>query len=332
MNIVLFGGSCSETFVSTASAQAISKYIDAKLWFWDKNLAIYEVSNRELNNFADPFTHEFVPITKPIYSDIEEAIKNNNDQVFVLALHGGKGENGYLQKIFEKYNAAFTGSNSLSSHNAFNKIITKELLRSTDILLAPHQKLNSVKEIEDFYDEYQDCILKPISDGSSLGCFKITCKNDIALVAKKLTHQDYMIEKLIYGKELTVGVAQNTKEAIALCPTEIILDTNRDFDYEAKYLMKGSKEITPANICIKLAEQAKELALNVHNKLNLYGYSRSDMISNKDGIYFLEVNTLPGLTAASLLPQQLAFLGISMTEFLNNQIYLALLRKNKNIK
>ena len=291
MNIVLFGGSCSERFVSTASAQAITKYINAKIWFWDKNLAVYEVSNSELNKFTDPFTQEFIPITKAIYSNIEEAIKNNTNNVYVLALHGGDGENGFLQKIFEKYNAAFTGSDSLSSHNAFNKIITKELLKNTDILLAPHQKLNSLKEIEDFYDEYQDCIVKPISDGSSFGCFKITCKNDIALVAKKLTHQDYMIEKLIYGKELTVGVAQNTKEAIALCPTEIILETNRDFDYEAKYLMKGSKEITPANISAKLNEQAKTLAYNVHKKLNLYGYSRSDMISNEDGIYFLEVNT-----------------------------------------
>ena len=335
MNILLFGGSSSERLVSVASAQFMSKHIDAQIWFWHKEGFIHEVDYTELQNAKDTFTKEFIP-TKPMsYTNIEEAIRNNTQAVFILALHGGEGENGELQKIFEKYQVAFTGSDSLSSHNAFNKLIAKDLIKNSDILLAPHQELsnfNMQEQIEKFYNTHKDCIIKPVSDGSSSDCFKITNLKDIPIILKKLPQKDYMIEKLIYGKELTVAVIDDTKEIMPLSPTEVVLESDRDFDYDAKYLMKGSKEITPANISPILTKQAQNLACTAHKLLNLYGYSRSDMISTKEGIYFLEINTLPGLTTSSFMPQQLNYAGIPMKDFLNTQISLALLRQKKLYK
>ncbi len=327
--ILLFGGPSEERFVSVASAQNMAESLKIEnIWFWHKNGEVYKINYSDLLDHKNPFVTEFIPKNNFIYKDIKEAIKNNNSKVFILALHGGNGENGWLQKILEEHNASYTGSDSQSSHNAFDKLITKKILKDYQVVMAPDEKA-SVSNIHSFFDTHGPFIIKPSCAGSSFGCYKVINKKDIDIVANKINFtQDYMLEKLLIGTELTVGVVQTPQGLKALCPTQIVLDTNRDFDYEAKYLNLGSKEITPAGISPELSKKAQDLALKVHKALNLYGYSRADMISVDNNLYFLEVNTLPGLTKTSLVPQQLAYENISMQDFLMDQITLAIHRPN----
>jgi D-alanine-D-alanine ligase len=326
--ILLFGGPSEERFVSVASAQNMAESLKLEnIWFWHKNGEVYQINYIDLIAHKNPFTTEFIPKNSFIYSNIKQAVKDNNDNVFLLALHGGNGENGWLQKILEEYNTSYTGSDSQSSHNAFDKLITKKILKDYRVLMAPDEKA-SVSNMQSFFDTHGPFIIKPSCAGSSFGCYKIINKKDIDNIANKINFtQEYMLEKLLIGTELSVGVIQTQKGLKALCPTEVVLDTNRDFDYEAKYLNAGSKEITPARINLELAKKAQDLALSAHKALNLYGYSRTDMISVDNNLYFLEVNTLPGLTKNSFIPQQLAYENISMKDFLKEQITWAKERK-----
>lgn len=334
--ILLFGGTSDERLVSTASAQAMSLAVNPSyIWFWDESGLIYDVSLAVLQQHQDPFIVSFKPQNKPIFNDIASAIASSlsKDHVFLLALHGGDGENGYIQNILEKYHRPYTGSNAQASALAFNKIATKKALANS-LLLAPHLCFRQndediVKLLADFLEQHRELIIKPICGGSSLGCMIINNKHDMS---KALAHihkspHHFMVEKLIKGREITVGVIESDQGLIALTPIEIILDHDRAFDYQGKYLGKGSKEILLLDpMDAYLGKAAQELALKAHRCLGLSGYSRSDFIAAIDGIYYLESNTLPGLTLSSLLPQQLKASFINFDDFLRAQIDLAIKR------
>lgn len=332
--ILLFGGESDERLVSVASAQAMAEHLgDARLWFWHELGQIFQVEKSELLNHKDPFNQAFKPKNAPIFAHIKDAINSDlaKDKVFLLALHGGTGENGYVQVLFEEAGRAYTGSDAKSSHIAFDKVLTKETLRDQPMLLAPQLvlKTNDNHDLEHklhgFFAEHKAFILKPICGGSSLGCIFVHDEGDIKKASATVLEsgRDFLAEKLILGRELTVGVIDSQKGLLALPATEIVVDKNRKFDYQGKYLGAGTKEITPANIDQSTLLEAQRISLLAHKVLNLSGYSRSDLIMSQDGIYFLEVNTLPGLTKSSLVPQQLAHAGISMADFLDRQIELA---------
>lgn len=337
--ILLFGGESDERLVSVSSAQSMAQAIgSAKLWFWHKNGEIFDVEYDKLINHKDPFTNEFIPKTKPIFNNITNAIssKASDQHIFLLALHGGAGENGEVQELFERFNRPYTGSNANASRLAFNKIATKECLLGYFIKLAPHAIIetddydNVIDILEGFYRSHGPLIIKPVCGGSSIGCFFIRTESEIKTSAAQLHKQfphKFLAEKLIVGREITVGVIEQESGPIGLPCTEIILDKNRDFDYQGKYLGLGSKEITPADLPENLSREAQRIAVAAHGALSLDGYSRADLILATDGFYFLETNTLPGLSKQSLLPQQLAAAGITMREFLNQQIKLAANRR-----
>jgi D-alanine-D-alanine ligase len=134
----------------------------------------------------------------------------------------------------------------------------------------------------------------------------------------------FILERFINGRELTVGVLDRPSgPTMALPCSEVVVETGRPFDFEGKYLGKGSKEITPAELPLSVAQNAQRLALTVHRAIGCSGYSRTDMIIDEFGLVFLEINTLPGLTSASFIPQQLNVAGIGMQQFLREQIELA---------
>jgi D-alanine-D-alanine ligase len=135
----------------------------------------------------------------------------------------------------------------------------------------------------------------------------------------------YLIEEFIPGRELTIGVDQD----LALPVIEIEVDPGRDFDYEGKYLGKGTREVCPAVIPDAMRDEAQRVALVAHDALGCDGYSRSDVIANDDGVWFVELNTLPGLTKTSLVPLELKTAGISMRDFLERQITLAVRRRSR---
>jgi D-alanine-D-alanine ligase len=336
--ILLFGGDSDERLVSVASAQSMAQALgSAKLWFWHKNGPIYDVDYDTLLMHQNPFVNEFLPKGDPLFNHIDDAIsaKAYDRHTFVLGLHGGAGENGVLQALLEKYRRPFTGSHAKASMIAFNKIATKECLQKYQIKMPPHLMLKTTdgadfSTLRDFFENHGEIILKPVFGGSSLGCFFVRQRNDLVnATAEIMKHapQPFLAEKLIHGREFTVGVVEDDNGLTALPCTEIVLEKDRNFDYEGKYLGQGIKEITPAKIKDSLARDAQRMAVAAHAALSLDGYSRTDMILAKDGFHFLETNTLPGLTKQSLVPQQLAATGITMRAFLETQIKLANRRK-----
>ena len=139
-----------------------------------------------------------------------------------------------------------------------------------------------------------------------------------------------MVEPFIHGRELTVGVVEEKNGLRPLPCTEVRLESGRTFDFAGKYLGKGTQEITPAEIPESWAEAVKAMALVAHNTLGCFGYSRTDMIYGDEGAMFIEINTLPGLTQASFIPQQLAADGQSMDDFVRIQICLAQSRQKED--
>lgn len=331
--ILLFGGESDERLVSVASAQAMAQALgEPTIWFWSKAGDVYLVDFNELINHKDAFTQEFIPHKHPQFSSVAQAIASPESAgcTFVLALHGGSGEDGTVQALFEKYGRAYTGSDAQSSKRAFDKIATKNWLKNFNITMAPQIILNpdSVREeLSKFLAEHGEIIVKPICGGSSLGgLYFIRSHDQVALVAEHVSKSpahSFFAEKIIHGRELTVGVIESAGAPISLPPTEIIIQKDRNFDYEGKYLGQGTNEITPADMSESATREAQRLAVAAHVALKLDGYSRSDMILAPDGLYYLETNTLPGLTKESLVPQQLAALHITLREFLATQVRLA---------
>lgn len=331
--IILFGSNSQERLVSVASAQALCEALgSAILWFWHKDGPIYNVDKLDLLAHQHPFVNEYNPSKPASYNNIAEAISSKEAQghIFVLATHGGAGENGELQALLEENRLAFTGSDAKSSKIAFNKIATKEHLEATGIKMSPHILLNTAKDdlttcLSGFIEQHKKILIKPVCGGSSLGCLFAQRNDSLLDIIEKLHKNpgEYIVEKHIKGREFTVGVIERKDGLRALPVTEIEVDQDRDFDYEGKYLGLGTKEITPALIDESLSREAQMMALKAHSGLGLEGYSRTDMILSEDGFYFLETNTLPGLSRQSLIPEQLSSAHISLREFMREQISLA---------
>jgi D-alanine-D-alanine ligase len=331
--IIIFGGESSERLVSTASAQALARILNsARLWFWHPFGSIYDVSHDSLLAHKDSFKNEFKPEGKARFDDLNLAVQSlgKAGQTFVLATHGGKGENGFIQSILESHGHPFTGSDAKSSQLAFDKVATKRHLLGTKMKMAPElvietHETDSWTKLEDFLKVHSEIVVKPICGGSSIGCHFIRSDQQLSALfgVLKDAQTKLMAEKLLKGRELTVGVIESSQGLMALPVTEIALSQNQDFNYDGKYLGVGTKEITPALISESIARETQEIALSAHKACGLSGYSRSDIILTEEGLYFLEINTLPGLTEQSLVPQQLAAAKISMRDFLSQQILLA---------
>jgi len=179
--------------------------------------------------------------------------------------------------------------------------------------------------VESMLERYPKIVLKPVADGSSRGLYFLDRDGDIDGVIRSVAkaRTPYIIEQFISGRELTCGVIDTGNGPIALPVMEIVMDRGRDFDYEGKYLGKGTKELCPAPIPDAMRDEAQQIAVAAHTALGCDGYSRSDLIGADDGVYFLEINTLPGLTVSSLVPQELKEAGIGFREFLEAQIDIA---------
>jgi D-alanine-D-alanine ligase len=247
------------------------------------------------------------------------------DPVFLLALHGGAGEDGTVQRMLETRGVPFTGSGSAASAAAFDKARAKELVagraRIAESRIA--RDAGELREVvDDMFTRHERLVLKPLAGGSSRGLFFV--RRGDALPAVDVP---YIVEQFLQGRELTVGVIDHGTGPFALPVIEIEVDAGRDFDYAGKYLGHGTREVCPAQIPDALAREAQDAAVAAHLALGCSGYSRSDFIAAADGVYFLELNTLPGLTAASLVPQELAVVGISFREFLERQVELAVLSR-----
>lgn len=337
MTIVLFGGLSDERHVSVATAQNVVRALgSARCWFWGPDGAVHEVEIDRLLAHERPFERDFDPKTDPGWPDLERALDEVPNAVTVLlALHGGEGEDGTVQRMLETRGVAFTGSGSAASAAAFDKERAKEMVKGrvplaeSRVVREPDaRRLRAAADV--LLDRYPRVVLKPLSAGSSRGLFFVDRGGDVNGIAVKIARMriPYIIEQFVSGQELTVGVADMGAGPLSLPVLEIEVDADFFFDYEGKYLGKGTREICPAQIPDGMAKAAQHVALTAHLALGCHGYSRTDVVAAEDGIYFLELNTLPGLTTSSLVPQELRAAGIDFRQFLEKQIELAVSRRN----
>jgi D-alanine-D-alanine ligase len=324
---ILFGGTNKERLVSVASAQALHSALpEADLWFWDIDDSVHQVGSEKLLGHSRPFEDPFKPDGQGVA--IEQALDNApiEDRLLVLGLHGGRAENGELQAMCEMRGIAFTGSGSASSHLAFDKVAAKQFAALAGVKAPAGVAL---EDAEKALAEYGRLIAKPARDGSSYGLIYVNAKQDLVAVRNAARTEEYVIEPFVSGVEATCGVLEQPDGAVIALPPIEIIPAEGGFDYTAKYLAKSTQEICPGRFTTDISAQIMDRAVRAHNAMSCRGYSRSDFIVSAKGPIYLETNTLPGLTKASLYPKALKAQGIEFIDFLEGQIALAAKRAQK---
>ncbi|MDR0294727.1 MAG: D-alanine--D-alanine ligase [Prevotellaceae bacterium] len=308
---VIYGGNSSEFEVSVNSGRQVAANIDSTRY------RIYEVLLMG-NSWAVQFSENIaVEVNKSDFSFVSpQGERVEFDAAFII-IHGTPGEDGLLQSYFTMLDIPYTSSNAFVSTLTFNKYATKCFLRDTGVKLAKDVYIKKGDKIEP--EELVRRIglpmfIKPNASGSSYGISKV---KDIKEIKKALdiafSESDAVLaEEYISGRELQQGVFKTAKQSINLPITEIISE-NEFFDYEAKYEGK-SKEITPADIPAELAGRMIRLSSLIYEHLGCYGIVRIDYIVHNDEIYFLEINTVPGMSEQSIVPQQLQTIGMTLPE------------------
>ena len=232
-----------------------------------------------------------------------------------LALHGRFGEDGTIQMILESMRIPYTGSGVLASKLAMDKVSSRRIFQKGKLLVPKHKVLNkrSFKKSDLAGISLGDClVVKPAGQGSSIGLSMIQGNAGLGKAVNLAFEYDdcVIIEEYIKGREMTVGILG--KSAL---PVIEIIPKHAFFDFEAKYKAGLTDYIVPAKIDKKTAMRLQQAALSAHKLLGCFGCSRSDLILDKKGnIYMLEVNTIPGMTATSLLPKAAGKVGIKFEE------------------
>jgi D-alanine-D-alanine ligase len=335
--IILFGGTSNERRVSVASAQNVSAVLDeAEAWFLAPAGAVHRVPREALAAFERPFERDFIPPGPAEFPSVVAAIESAPSRVWFLALHGGEGEDGTIQRMLEARKIAFTGPGADASAQAFDKGVAKQVASAAGVRIAHSVHLSKDpkvmrKELQDMIALYGRIVAKPVAGGSSVGLYHLDSGAQVEETARRIEQsgEAYLAEEFISGTELTVGVVDGPRGPRALPPSEVRLEQGRAFDFEGKYLGKGTREITPAEVSPEVSRAAQDLALAAHRALGCEGYSRTDVIASRSGPVFLELNTLPGLTRASFIPQQLAAEGTTLLSFLEGQLSIARSRRDR---
>lgn len=304
------GGKSAEHEVSLATGQNIIRFLDRKKY----NILPIKINKK--NQWT--FKGKIVPAEK-IAKKIDIAFN---------ALHGEYGEDGTVQGLLESLDIPYTGSGILASALAMDKIKSKEIFKTNDLLIPQHIVLfKNLKRLSIERQISPPWVIKPAGRGSSVGVSIIKNKKDLARAIKLAFKYDnkIIIEEYLDGLEITCGVLDNFKGQVhyALPVTEIRpTEKYQFFDYEAKYKKGATQEITPARISKKATKEAQQIATRAHQILDCRDYSRADMIKKGDKIYLLEVNTLPGMTETSLYPQAAKVAGLKFNQLLDKFIEL----------
>jgi D-alanine-D-alanine ligase len=326
---VLFGGTSAEREVSIASGAQVVRALREQghhVVAVDTARGVLGPEEEEqlLRTGISPVPPERAALDLLCTGDVTTLTRSpelRDVEVLFLALHGGTGEDGTLQALLDLVGIPYTGSGHLSSAIAMDKDISKRLFRDAgvptpDWIMAPVDAA-TVQDRLGF-----PVIVKPSKQGSTVGLAVVRRPEDLeAAIATAARYDDeVMVERFIPGRELTVGILGDA----ALPPVEII-PKHEIFDYECKYQPGMAEEIAPARLTDEETQTIQALALRVHRALKLGGFSRVDFRLDPQGTFWcLEVNTLPGLTANSLLPKAARAAGITFPELCERICQLAL--------
>nr|WP_299074613.1 D-alanine--D-alanine ligase [uncultured Allomuricauda sp.] len=317
---IIMGGYSSEREISIKSGNVVYQYLDKT-----KYNSYRIIISTEKWIYLDDNNEEF-PIDKADFSIALADGKISFDCVF-NAIHGTPGEDGLLQAYFELLNIPQTACNHYQAALTFNKRDLLSTLKPYGVQCATSYHLNLGETIDEaaILDKVGlPCFVKANRAGSSYGISKVHKREDLSDAITNAFSEDneVIIESFLDGTEVSVGVITYNNEITVLPITEIVTE-NDFFDYEAKYLGK-SQEITPARISKIQEENVTKWAKYIYKTLGLKGYTRSEFIFIGNDPYLLEVNTTPGLTEESILPQQANAAGISLEQLFGSAVEEAL--------
>ena len=326
---VIYGSDSSEWEVSVKSGEFTASQLDGTRYnvfeifarFGNWSLRAYRMNGDARHEVQQ----ETVIVDKTDFSVMLDGIKIKFDYAYIMQ-HGTPGENGLMQGYLEMLGVPHSGCNAFVSAITFDKFSCKSYLKDVDFVkCAEDIFLRKGEAAEDLAQKAVEKLglpmfVKPTDGGSSFGVTKVKSVGDFDKAVEYAFSEGNMLiaEAAIVGRELTCAVYNNGKENVALPVIEIITD-NEFFDYEAKY-NGHSKEVCPAHIPDSLRDEIQETSKKIYAHLGCAGLVRVDYICASDGLYFLEVNTIPGMTAASLVPQMVRAAGLSMTDFLTSII------------
>ena len=327
---VIYGSDSSEWEVSVRSGEFTASQIDGNRFdvyeifarFGKWTLAAYRKRGQERVAVAEDLRPE---IDKTDFSVEVAGEKVKFDYAYIMQ-HGTPGENGLMQGYLEMLGVPHSGCNAFVSAITFDKFSCKSYLKDVDFVkCAKDIFLRKGDSTEGLAAKAVETLglpmfVKPTDGGSSFGVTKVKSEADFEKAVEYAFSEGNMLiaEAAIVGRELTCAVYNNGKENVALPVIEIVTE-NEFFDYEAKY-NGHSKEICPAMIPDALRDEIQEVSKKIYTQLGCEGLVRVDYISSEEGLYFLEVNTIPGMTSASLVPQMVRAAGMSMTDFLTTII------------
>ena len=260
-----------------------------------------------------------IPLDKNSFEFTLKGRKESFDYVW-NTIHGTPGEDGKLQGYFDMMGIPYSSSNHQSSALTFNKYTCKSFLKEHHIL-TPEASLvrkHMETDLEDVADKVGfPCFVKPNSGGSSFGATKVLRMEELqpALEAALKEDEEAIVERYIKGTEVTCGVMKIRNE-FTLFPITEIIPKNEFFDYEAKYVRGKAEEITPANISEDLTRQCQSLARTIYQLTDCSGIVRVDFIIKGNQVYFLELNSIPGMSKESIIPKQVDSIGMKMEEVL----------------
>lgn len=327
---VIYGSDSSEWEVSVRSGQFTASQIDGEKYnvyeifarFGSWSLAAYRENGGERIAMSEDVRPQ---IDKTDFSAVLDGRKIKFEYAYIMQ-HGTPGENGLMQGYLEMLGIPHSGCNAFVSAITFDKFSCKSYLKDVDFVkCADDIFLRKGESVEGLAQKAVGKLglpmfVKPTDGGSSFGVTKVKNEADFDKAVDYAFSEGNMLiaEAAIVGRELTCAVYFNGKENVALPVIEILTD-NEFFDYEAKY-NGHSKEVCPAQIPDSLREEIQLTSRKIYSHLGCSGLVRVDYICAEDGLYFLEVNTIPGMTSASLVPQMVRAAGLSMTEFLSTVI------------
>jgi D-alanine-D-alanine ligase len=307
------GGYSGEAVISYKSAETIKNNLDASKW------DVYLIDIHNDGWFYTSAEGEKINVDKNDFSITVNGTKITFAAV-LIGLHGTPGEDGKLQGYFDCLKIKYTSCNAATSALTFNKRYTVAVAAFSGISVAKsvHLFKTDVVDVDTILSQVAlPVFVKPNNGGSSIGMSRVNVATDLQAALDKAFNEDeqVLVEEFIAGREFTIGVYKSKGKITTLPMTEIIT-TNEFFDYQAKYEGK-SVEVTPAETTEKIKNQIEAAATKIYQVFNCNGVVRIDFIyePNKELPYMLEINTVPGQSAASIIPQQVAAVGNTLKEF-----------------
>jgi len=304
------GGDSSEFEISVKSANEVGKVLSAKY-------IVYTIIIRGTTWYWEDQKGRYHNIDKNDFNLVVDESRVRFDGVFI-AIHGTPGENGLLQGYFDMMGIPYTSCNAFCSALTFNKQACKLFLKeygitmANAVLLRKGEKLDLLNIVRQFG---LPCFVKPNDSGSSFGVTKVKQKEELltAIETAFKESDEVLIEAFMNGREVACGVVKTKNKTIVLPVTEII-SKNEFFDYEAKYIPGKSDEVTPADMPLSITNEIQRISTLVYDLLGCKGIVRVDFIVIGEKPFFIEINTVPGMTKESIVPKQAEAAGISLEE------------------